>query len=349
MAISFELSQARILIIDDQEANIELLRDILELSGYCQIVSTTNPRLAASLCHEFHPDLILLDLLMPGMDGYAVMENLAPLLQQHSYMPILVLSADITHQARQRALANGAKDFVVKPFNVAEVQLRIRNLLETRSLYLKLQRQRRQLEQHINDRTSDLQDAQIETLNRLARAAEYRDDETGQHTQRVGQIAALVAQELALPDEDVALLRLAAPLHDIGKIGIRDSILLKPGRLTLDEFMVMQSHTLIGSELLSGGRSQLLAVAEQIALAHHERWNGTGYPHGLAEEAIPLAGRIVSVVDVFDALTHARVYKPAWTAERALDELEQQAGRQFDPRVIAAFLGVVRRTSLILP
>jgi putative two-component system response regulator len=182
-----------------------------------------------------------------------------------------------------------------------------------------------------------LRQAQFETLSVLAAAAEYRDDETGEHTRRVGATAARLADRLGLPDEVVHLIRLAAPLHDIGKIGIPDAILLKPGRLTPDEFDDMKRHTTIGAQMLAGGASEQLAMAEQIAASHHERWDGTGYPCGIAGDAIPIAGRIVAVADVFDALTHARPYKDAWPLEQALEELTRQRGRQFDPDIIDAF------------
>jgi putative two-component system response regulator len=338
-----DLTTARILIVDDQTANVELLRDMLQLAGYHELLGLTDPTEVEAFCTSFQPDLILLDLLMPEMDGFAVLERLAPLLAQHIYLPVLVLTADITDHARQRALAVGARDFVTKPFNVAEVLLRIKNLLEVRMLYTRLRGRRESLERVVTDRTRDLQEAQIETLSRLARAAEYRDDETGQHTHRVGEIAAEVARALGLAEEFVETIRLAAPLHDIGKIGIRDAILLKPARLTPDEMAVMQTHTTLGANLLAGGQTPLLRLAEEIALTHHERWDGTGYPQRLIGDGIPLAGRIVAVADVFDALTHARTYKPAWPREAALTEIEGQRGRQFDPEVVEAFLRVLAR------
>jgi putative two-component system response regulator len=191
-----------------------------------------------------------------------------------------------------------------------------------------------------------LEEAQFETLARLAAAAEYRDDDTGEHTRRVGDLAGRLAEALGLPAELVQLIRRAAPLHDVGKIGIPDAILLKPGRLTEEEFDHMKRHTTIGARMLSGGASTQIALAEQIAGTHHERWDGTGYPVGLAGEAIPIAGRIVAVADVFDALTHARPYKQAWPHAEALAELHRQRGRQFDPRVIDAFLTLDHTTDL---
>ncbi len=189
----------------------------------------------------------------------------------------------------------------------------------------------------VRERTLELDESQIEILERLAQAAEFRDDDTGQHTRRVGQMAGLLAQTLGLDPCTVDLLRRTAPLHDVGKIGISDLILLKPGKLSSGEFDVMKSHTTIGASLLRGGRSKLVQMAQAIALSHHERWSGGGYPHGLVAGQIPVEGRIVAVVDVFDALTHERPYKEAWPLERAIEEIRSQSGRQFDPEVVAAF------------
>jgi putative two-component system response regulator len=187
-----------------------------------------------------------------------------------------------------------------------------------------------------------VEEAQFETLARLAAAAEYRDDDTGEHTRRVGELAGRVAERLGLSDEEVRLIRLAAPLHDVGKIGIPDAILLKPGRLTGEEYEQIKTHTTIGAEMLAGGAFPLLRVAEEIARTHHERWDGSGYPAGMAGQEIPIAGRIVAIVDVYDALTHDRPYKEAWTTEAALSEIKSQRGRHFDPRVVDAFLATVK-------
>jgi putative two-component system response regulator len=204
-----------------------------------------------------------------------------------------------------------------------------------------LQGQNLQLDQKVRERTAELEATQIEILERLALAAEYRDDNTGEHTKRVGETAARIAEALGWPTRDVELIRRAAPLHDVGKIAISDLILLKPGKLTSEEFEQMKAHTRLGAQMLSGGRFPLLQLAEQIALNHHERWDGSGYL-GLRGEAIPIPGRIVSVADVFDALTSERPYKRAWSQEDALAEIKRQSGQQFDPQVVEAFLSVLR-------
>ena len=332
---------ARVLIIDDEPTNVELLTRVLEGAGFTRIESTNQPREACALYVRVRPDLILLDLQMPGMDGLAVMDELNRIAEA-SYLPILMLTGDLSQEARRKAVSRGAKDFVHKPFNPDEVLLRIRTLLETRFLYLQIQSQNQMLEARVRERTRELEVAQIEIIDRLAKAAEFRDDNTGQHTERVGQMAALLARQIGLPDPQVALIRRAAPLHDVGKIGIPDSILLKLGKLTSDEFSQVKTHTEIGARILSGSRFALLRLAEEIARTHHERWDGSGY-EGMRRNAIPLAGRIVAIADVFDALTQQRPYKPAWPVEQAIAEMDRQRGRQFEPDLIDAFLRIIER------
>src|SRR5919109_5131605 len=311
------LTTSRILIIDDQPSNVALLEGILEEEDFTSRRSICDPREALPAYIEYLPDLILLDLQMPYLDGFEVMKQLQACIRPDDFLPILVLTADITPETKRRALSEGALDFLTKPLDATEVILRVRNLLQTRSLHLQLQGQNELLEQKVRERTAELEATQVEILERLALAAEYRDDDTGEHTKRVGETAAQIAQTLGWPSEEVELIRRAAPLHDVGKIAISDSILLKPGKLTPEEFERMKTHTGLGAKMLSGGRFALLQLAEQIALTHHERWDGTGYM-GLCGEAIPLAGRIVSVADVFDALVSERPYKKAWTQEEAL-------------------------------
>jgi putative two-component system response regulator len=253
------------------------------------------------------------------------------LAEMKSTVPILVLTADVTLAAKHRALKEGAKDFLTKPLDEVEVLLRINNLLENRFHSVLL-------EKRVLERTQDLDKAQMEVMQRLALAAEYRDDDTRLHTRRVGMIAQRIAQALDLPEEQTNLILHASPLHDVGKIGIPDAILLKHGKLTVDEFAIMKEHTVIGGNILSKSNSPCLRLAEEITLTHHERWDGTGYPAQLSGENIPLEGRIVSVADVFDALTHDRPYKRAWPIDQALLEIKNQSGRQFDPDVVKAFL-----------
>jgi cyclic di-GMP phosphodiesterase len=333
---------ARILIVDDEDANIEILRRILTRAGFTRLESTNDSRQATALYVEHRPDLILLDLHMPHIDGLEVMDQLNEIAEA-SYLPILILSGDLTPVARRDALSRGAKDFVGKPFQQDELLLRIKTLLETRFLYIQIQSQNQLLEAKVRERTRELVEAQIEIIERLAIAAEFRDDNTGQHTHRVGQMSALVAKQLGLPDSQVSLIRRAAALHDVGKIGVPDSILMKIGKLTPEEFEIIKTHTVIGARILSGGKFPLLRLAEEVAFSHHERWDGEGYAR-IRGVDVPLAGRIVAVADVFDALTQQRPYKPAWPIAEAIGEIDRQRGRQFDPEVVDGFLRVIENS-----
>ena len=333
-----DVRQATILIVDDQPANVRILTRMLEQDGYRRVVSTTESSGTQALVNDIAPDLILLDLQMPDPDGFAVLRQLRDQATFDQFLPVLVLTADITPEARERALSLGAKDFLTKPFDITEVKLRIYNLLETRMLYRRLEAQNRELEVRVRERTEELIEARQEILDRLARAAEYLDDHTGEHTRRVARGSRTLALAVGLPDDEADLIGRAAPLHDIGKIGLSDRILLKPTELTNAEFQEMQAHTTIGAEILSNGHSVLLRMAERIALSHHERWDRSGYPNGLAGEEIPLAGRIVTVIDVFDALLNERPYKPAWPAAKAMQYIRDNRGVLFDPTVVDHFL-----------
>ena len=343
-----ELTSYRILLIDDEPANVHLLECLLQQGGYANYRGITDSRQALPLYEEFKPDLILLDLLMPQLDGYAVMRQIRAHTPPETYLPILVLTADITPRAKQKALSAGAHDFLTKPFDLTEVLLRIRNLLETRHLHLQLSAHNAVLEERVRSRTRDLEEAQYEILDRLSLAAENRDDVTGEHARRVGLLSERLALALGVPPSRAEIIRRAAALHDLGKIGIPDSILLKSGTLSPEEMEVMRTHTLIGARILSESRFPVLQAAELIALTHHERWDGTGYSPGSAGESIPLEGRIVAVVDAFDAMVHDRPYRKAMSLEAALQELSKQSGRQFDPRVVEALVSEARLSLLKL-
>jgi len=326
-----DLSDARLLIVDDEDINLRVLQRILQRGGAQHMTCLNDSRLVIDTFVELQPDIVLLDLNMPHVNGFEIMQQLKPLIPEESFVPILVLTADITPDTKQRALSEGATDFVTKPFDAIEVTLRIKNLLRTRFL-------NRHLEERVVERTREIKETQLEILQRLSQAAEYRDDDTGQHTQRVGRMAMALTLALGLSEDCVKLIGRAAPLHDVGKIGIPDGILLKPGKLTNEEFDRMKEHTTIGAAMLQDSRSELLQSAERIALSHHEKWSGGGYPQGLKEESIPIEGRILAVADVFDALTHERPYKTAWTVEDAVAEIERSSGTHFDPQVVVAFL-----------
>lgn len=328
---------ARILVVDDEESNLRTLGRILRMAGYESVLATTDSAEVLDLYREHDPDLILLDLHMPRISGLAILEALRAAAVPHSYLPVLVITGDTSPGARRQALSAGAKDFLTKPFEVDEVLLRIHNLLQTRYLHREITTYNQLLERRVSERTVELEGAYLDTLERLAIAAEFRDDDTGRHTERVGEAAATLAGALGLAEEDVFLIRRSAPLHDLGKIGVPDGILRKSGPLTDEEWEVMRGHTTIGARILSGGRSRVGRLAEEIALYHHEQWSGEGYPKGLSGEAIPLAGRLVMVADVFDALTSDRVYRKAWPVERVFSYIRQYAGQRFDPRIAALF------------
>jgi len=329
----------RILVVDDQEQNIRLLTRILAKAGYDDVASTTNSDEALSLYIQFKPDLVLLDLHMNGKDGFQVLEEIM-LQSGDGYLPVLMITADDSAEVKRHALALGAKDFVGKPFDSAEVLLRINNLLETHFLYKRLRGQNVELERKVADRTRELEQSQLEVLERLAAAVEFRDDDTGNHTRRVGHVSALLAAEVGLDPISTELIRRAAPLHDIGKVGIPDSILLKAGPLTAEEFEIMKTHTVIGSRMLSKGRSELVRVSQRIARSHHEWWDGSGYPDRVSGQSIPLEARIVAIADFLDALTHERPYRPARGIDETLAEIKRRAGSHFDPTIAKALLGI---------
>jgi putative two-component system response regulator len=332
------LADSRILIVDDEPGNVQLLQRILVREGYRRVTGLSNPREAMAVIDEGRLDLVLLDLHMPVVDGYQILESITTSLDPaRRALPVIVLTADATPEARRRALTSGAADFITKPFDVVEVALRIRNTLERQQLHSEVRRQNELLEDRVRARTMDLERAQLETFERLALAAEYRDDDTGKHTRRVGGVARAIAEQLGMAANDLDLLERAAGLHDVGKIGVPDGILLKPDRLTPEEFEVVKTHTVIGARILSGSHSPLLRLGEVIAGSHHERWDGRGY-HGLAGEDIPLHARITTLADAFDAMTTDRPYRAARSREEAIEEIRRERGGQFDPNVVDVFL-----------
>ena len=338
-------STARILVVDDDLEMLKLYSSILKSAGYGNVQTTSDPRGVLALYIEFDPDILILDIMMPHLDGFQLLKILQNSAVNARPLPILMATAYPTSQNRYEALSSGAIEMISKPFDCPEFLLRVRNLLQIRLAMRDVEDQTLALFQELLDRTDELshyqvelKEAQLEVIARLARAGEQHDDETGQHTQRVAVVTGLIASGLGLDEEEVEIIQRAAPLHDVGKIGVPDSILRKPGKLTVEERQIMQRHCHGGAGLLSGGRSEIVQKAECIALSHHEKWNGEGYPKGLAVEEIPLEGRILAVADVFDALTHVRPYKEAWNIGDALKEIQNQAGEHFDPQVVASFL-----------
>lgn len=343
-----ELFASKILLADDNPVNVTLLERLLSKSGYTNITGVTSSLKAEELCLSDPPDLLILDLHMPVKDGYGVLEALRTHGGVDTYLPILVFTADVTPEARRRALTLGASDFLTKPGDALEISLRVRNFLQMRYLYRQLEMHNQELEQRVAERTRSLQEAQLEIVARLALVGDYRDDETGDHCRRVAEMSYELAIRVGVPPKEAELIRLAAPLHDIGKVGIPDAVIRKPARLTDEEFREIQTHTTIGASILEGSRSDVLRMAYTIAISHHERWDGRGYPNGLAGESIPLPGRIVSVADVFDALSNPRPYKESWPVPKALEEIVRCSGTQFDPAVVAALQSVLATAPLRL-
>jgi putative two-component system response regulator len=338
---------ARVLIVDDEANNLRLLEKMLARAGYTNVVTTQQPLQALAMLDGAAPDIVLLDLNMPEMDGLQLMAAIRSAFPTENFLPFVILTGDLSRDTRERALASGAMDFISKPFEVAEVLLRISNLLHTRVLHQELRLRNEELEVRVRDRTRELEQARLDMLERLALAAEFRDDATGEHARRVGMVSGMLALELGMPSQHAVIISRAAMLHDIGKIGIPDHILLKPELLTPDEFAVMRTHTSIGRNILAGSPSPLLQVAEAIAYGHHERWDGRGY-HSMVAGATPVAARIVSVADTWDVLMNDRPYRRAWPLDAALQEMIDNRAAQFDPAVVDAFLALIRRGQLPL-
>jgi putative two-component system response regulator len=289
-------------------------------------VETTDAEQAVEKIASARPRLVVLDLEQRDVDGVVVLATLAPWVHADPPLPVIAVASPAAADARRRARAAGARDFLNKPLDPTEVLARIENVLAAADFSAEGGKMNLALER-----------SRLESVERLARLAEYRDDATYEHPQRVGRTASLLAERLGLAPDVVQAMRSAAPLHDVGKVGVPDRILLKPSRLTAAEFELMKSHTLIGAEILQGSSWPVLQMAEEIALSHHERWDGTGYPDGKLEDEIPMSGRIVIVADNFDALTHSRPYADAWEPDKAAAEIRRQSGQHFDPEVVEAF------------
>jgi len=328
---------ANILIVDDEPVNVLLLEKMLASKGYSNVVSTNDPTQTLPLYLKHKSDLVLLDINMPVMDGYDVMQQLNNEIGKE-LAPILVLTAQHTQSFRQRALDNGALDYVTKPFNADELLSRVHNLLEVQMAHKFMRHQNEILENKVQERTQEIHHTRLQVVRRLGRAAEYRDEETGLHIIRMSKIAMVIAKAAGLDESQCDLLLNAAPMHDIGKIGISDQILLKPGKFEPEEWNIMQTHAQIGADILSGDDSELMMMAHDIALTHHEKWNGKGYPNGLKGEEIPFVGRVTALADVFDALTSKRPYKEAWPVDKAVNFIKEESGEHFDPDLVEVFL-----------
>ena len=337
----------RVCVIDDNETNLLLLEQVvLKIDRNLTIESFLDPGVALARCAEHMPDLVLVDYMMPVIDGHEVVRRLRAQTAARD-MPIVMVTAASERSVRRKALELGATDFIAKPIEPDEVKARLTNLLALRRSHLQLRDRNKWLADEVAIATKTVNDREEELIVRLSKAAEFRDPETGAHILRMAQYSRLIATQLGLDKEESDLLCRAAPMHDVGKLGIPDLILLKPGRLTPEEMNVMRCHARIGHTILKGSESRLIRLGAEIALTHHEKFDGSGYPEGLAGEAIPLVGRIVAVADVFDALTSARPYKAAWELEKACDYLLEGRGQHFDPRCVDAFIAVWEEVLLV--
>lgn len=332
--------KSRILIVDDRPTNCVLLEAILGGAKYDNVQSVTDPRLVNDLHLKWRFDLILLDIRMPHMSGFEVMEQLQAITGD-DYLPILVLTAQTDAETRNKALDLGAKDFVTKPFERVEVLRRIRNILEVRHMFAKRGWEKAAVEAEVRKRTLELADTQLAFIRQLGRAGEYRDNETGMHVVRMSKNCQLLSLALGNSEGDAELILHSSPMHDVGKIGIPDHILLKPGKFEPDEWEIMKSHVEIGAEILSIHPAQIIQMAHTIVMTHHEKWDGSGYPAGLKGEKIPAAGRIAAIADVFDALTSERPYKKPWAVADAIQFVKDQAGSHFDPHMVSKFIEIM--------
>lgn len=337
-----DVKQGKILIVDDNLVNTKLLEKILKVAGYSNIRTTNDSREVMDIYREDDPDVILLDINMPFMNGLEVMQSLKKYADPtHDYLNVIVITAQHDQVLMKKAFDLGARDFIGKPFNHDEILLRIKNMLEVRILHRKVLMSNEILEEKVMERTKELEALQLELIHRLGSVLEYRDNETGFHVTRMSLYVKEMAIGFGYSEKEAQLLHQASTMHDIGKISISDQILLKPGRLTDEERAIMELHTIHGAQILSGSSFQLIQLAEDIALTHHEKWDGTGYPNKLQEEDIPFHARIVAICDVFDALTSERPYKKAWSIEEAKAEIVNQSGRHFDPMVVEKFLEIL--------
>jgi len=336
---SSRFHDARILIVDDQPGNVRLLEVFLAEAGFRRVEGITDSTRVLECLDREPADLLLLDMRMPVLDGLGVLTLLDDAIHGEG-LQVIVLTAQTERETRLAALAAGARDYLVKPFDNDEVLSRIRNALETRFLYQDRENEAERLERLVEERTRLLSETQFELVRCLARAGEFRDNDTGSHILRVSLGCFMLAKRAGLPRKETELIRYASMMHDIGKIGVSDDVLLKPARLTPDEFEHMKTHCKVGVDILGDYDADVTRMARDIAFTHHERWDGEGYPRGLKGEEIPISGRITAIIDVYDALISVRPYKKALTIDEALQMIRDGAGRQFDPTLVAHFMDI---------
>lgn len=343
---------ATILIIDDQLTSRQILQHLVgSIDNEITVKAFADPLEAYEWCQENQCNLILTDYKMPQMNGIEFIKKFRKNAISKA-APVIMVTSIEDRNIRYEALEAGATDFLMKPVDHYECRARCKNLMTQYQQYKIISDRSRWLERRVAEATSEIRLRERETLIRLARAGEYRDEETGNHVIRMAKYSRIIAEELGLSQEESEVIEMAAPMHDIGKIGIRDEILLKPGKLTTEEFEIMKSHTIIGHDILKDSPSKYLQMGGIIALSHHEKFDGTGYPYGKKSSEIPIEARIVAVADVYDALVSERPYKNAWSMQAALEYMENLSGKHFDPACLQAFkknVDVVEKIQGMLP
>lgn len=326
----------KVMIVDDADINLILFEALLKRMGNCETVKFSSSVDALACAKQEDYDLIIVDYMMPHLNGMEFISEFRSTPGCED-TPVLMITANDQKPVRYRALDAGATDFLTKPVDKVEFMARVKNMLQLGASRRVLANRAAWLAEEVHKATLEIKERERETVIRLSKAAEYRDPETGSHILRMAHYSELIARGMGLPAPECDLLLEAAPMHDIGKVGITDNILLKPGRLTPDEFEIMKQHAAFGHDILKGSSSRVLQTGAAIALGHHEKYDGSGYPCGLKGEAIPIFSRIVAVADVFDALTSERPYKKAWPLERARDHIKASAGVHFDPHCVKTF------------
>ncbi|MBS1700850.1 MAG: response regulator [Armatimonadetes bacterium] len=340
MAVPIHYSP-KVLVVDDDTTNLHYLLRLLHIGGYDDVKMAMSGREAVVEGTAFNPDIILLDLQIPELDGFDVLKVLRPLQNSGVYLPILVFTAQATHDVRKKALELGATDFLAKPLDATEILLRMKNFVSMRYLSKELNERNIDLEERVRERTRELEQSYLDIIHRLGRASEYRDNDDGDHTRSISDLSAKIASALGLSSQQIRLIKDAALLHDLGKVGVPDSILTKNGRLNRIEESAMRKHCEVGASILANSRSPLLQVAEKIAAHHHERYDGKGYPAGLRGDEIPIEARIVALADAYQNLLES-YGQTADAVENAMAEVVNDGGKRFDPAVVEAFVAVRR-------